>query len=59
MSKSDYGKRPAVGWTRSYEEAYDKLMCACNKKKCEGECRENNLSRKKGHVCPAAWVKEK
>lgn len=36
------------------------LLCACNKKPCEGICREKNLYRKRKElkICPAAYEKK-
>lgn len=36
------------------------IMCACNGKKCDGECRKEHLHRKRDWAdrCPAAYDKE-
>lgn len=33
------------------------ILCACNNKPCEGECREQHLYRKRKDMdmCPAAY----
>jgi len=32
------------------------IICACNNRKCDGECRDKNLLRPRKHLdcCPAA-----
>ena len=39
----------------------EQIYCACTGQKCGGECREQNLYRKRKVLkrCPAAYEKEK
>ena len=38
-----------------------KLLCSCNGKPCNGECRETHLYRKRKdlNMCPAAYDEKK
>lgn len=41
--------------------ADEKYLCACNKRSCDGICREKNLYRKRKNlkICPAAYMEKK
>jgi hypothetical protein len=38
----------------------EKIMCACTKTACAGECRKEHLHRKRQHLdrCPSAYTEK-